>query len=62
MAIYLFYAYFVGHFCFPSNGKSKINANIVHLGYQMDTIGEKQLQRGPNLPLMQVALSSVEKG
>ena len=33
MAISLFLAFFFGHFCNHSNGKSYINARLLHLGY-----------------------------
>ena len=33
MAIFLFSAYFGGHFCYHSNRKSRINARLLHFGY-----------------------------
>ena len=46
MAISLFKAYFVGHFCYNSNGKIRINAKRLHFIYsyinQPKEIGEKQ--------------------
>ena len=65
MAISLFKTYFVGHFSYHRNGKSKIKAGILHLGYsllnQLNEINETQLSvfgsRGGQIcPLMHVAL------
>ena len=33
MVNFLFSAYFDGHFCYHSNGKSQINARLLHFGY-----------------------------
>ena len=64
MAVSLFYAYFVGHFCYHSNGKIQINAEILHFSYSSN----KQIKRhwlkaifsffrgGQNSPLMHVPL------
>ena len=47
MEISLFYAYFVGHFCYHSNGKVKSMAEFytwtILLINQFGEIGEKQL-------------------
>ena len=47
LSISLFKAYFCGHFYYYGNGKSTINARLLHWGYhlnkQSDQIGEKQL-------------------
>ena len=60
MTISLFLAYFAGHFCYHSNGKSKIDARILPLDHSSDKpIGWNWWkatfsfwpQRGPNLPL-----------
>ena len=66
MVNFLFQAYFVRHFCYHSNSKSKIKANILHLGYSSNKpigceIDETQLSisgsRGGQIcPLMHVAL------
>ena len=41
MVTFLFLAYYSGHFCYHSNGKSQINTRLLHLGY-CEEIGEKQ--------------------
>ena len=70
MATFLFSAYFGGHFCYHSNGKSKINTRLLHLAYCSnkliyEEIGEPNfyfvvLQRGQNSPLMHVAAFKLE--
>ena len=43
MAISQFWANFVGHFCYHSNGKKWINARILHLSYSSNNQIRKTL-------------------
>ena len=41
MAIFLFSAYFGGHFCYHSNRKSQINTRTLHFGYCSNKLMEE---------------------
>ena len=45
MAIFLFLAYFGGHFCYHSNHKSRINARLLHFGYCSNKLIQRNLRR-----------------
>ena len=60
MAISILYAYFLGYFCYHSNGKIQINAEILHFSHSsnkpfkrnlLKAIFSFWLQRGPFQPL-----------
>ena len=46
MAIFLFSAYFGGHFCYYSNRKSQINAGLLHFGYYLRRFSESRSSSG----------------
>ena len=44
MANFLFSAYFGGHFCYHSNGKSQINTRVLHFGYCSNKLSKNYLK------------------